>query len=210
MVLGEPCFWQELQENWCKHFRTRKHKVMTSVMSSLYASFRIHMLQSESSICGGDFPTSWIFIKNPLGTSSLFAFQIKLFSFSLRLLQIQRLAKYYQYKENPSLILNTKSEKHECLLASNVSDNASPVVGPSRIETIKLLDPTVGPKILLNWGKAYKDAYSVTTGSGPLINLTSFDLVKKLFVQNAEWFSNRPSNRWLINYISNKKGKSKL
>ena len=30
----------------------------------------------------GDFPTSWIFIKNPLVTSSLFAFQIKLFSFS--------------------------------------------------------------------------------------------------------------------------------
>ena len=46
-------FWQELQENWCKHFRTRKHKVMTSVMSSLYTSFCIHMLQSESSIYGG-------------------------------------------------------------------------------------------------------------------------------------------------------------
>ena len=52
MVLGKPCFWQELQENWCKHLRTRKHKVMTSVMSSLYALFCIDMLQSESSICG--------------------------------------------------------------------------------------------------------------------------------------------------------------
>ena len=28
MVLDEPCFWQELQENLCKHFRTRKYKVM--------------------------------------------------------------------------------------------------------------------------------------------------------------------------------------
>ena len=33
MVLGEPCFWQELQENCCKHFKTTKHKVMTSPMS---------------------------------------------------------------------------------------------------------------------------------------------------------------------------------
>ena len=95
-------------------------------------------------------------------------------------------------------------------MASNVSDIPSPVAGPSRIESIKLLDPTLGPKILVNWGKAYKDLYSVTTGSGPLINLTSLDLVKKLFVQNAEWFSNRPSNRWLINYISKGKGKSKF
>ena len=53
MVLGKPCFWQELQENWYKHFRTRKHKVITSMMSSLCASFCIYMLQSESSICGG-------------------------------------------------------------------------------------------------------------------------------------------------------------
>ena len=75
---------------------------------------------------------------------------------------------------------------------------------------MKLLEPTVGPKLLLNWGKAYKDLYSVNTGSGPLINLTSFDLVKKLFVQNAEWCSSRPSDRWLLNYITKGKGKSKL
>ena len=36
-------FWQELRANWCKHFRTGKHKVMTSPSP-------IHALQSESSI----------------------------------------------------------------------------------------------------------------------------------------------------------------
>ena len=51
------------------HYQCVSHKVMTSPMS----------VQSESSICWGAFPTSWIFIKNPLVTSSLFAFQIKYF-----------------------------------------------------------------------------------------------------------------------------------
>ena len=51
------------------HHQCVSHKVMTSPMS----------VQSESSICRGAFPTVWIFIKNPLVTSSLFAFQIKYF-----------------------------------------------------------------------------------------------------------------------------------
>ena len=91
MVLGEPCSWQELQENWCKHLRTRNPKVMTSVMSSLYASYCIHMLQSESSICGGTSQHHEYLLKNPLVTSSLFAF----LDCFMWLLQIQRLAKYY-------------------------------------------------------------------------------------------------------------------
>ena len=51
------------------HHQCVSHKVMTSQIS----------VQSESSICWGAVPTSWIFIKNPLVTSSLFAFQIKYF-----------------------------------------------------------------------------------------------------------------------------------
>ena len=71
------------------HHQCVSHKVMTSTMS----------VQSESSICWGAFPTSWIFIENSLVTSSLFGFQMKYFH-SPRLvhtaLQIQRLAKYDQ------------------------------------------------------------------------------------------------------------------
>ena len=51
------------------HHQCMAHKVMTSPIS----------VQSESSICWGAFPTSWIFIKNPLVISSLFAFQLKYF-----------------------------------------------------------------------------------------------------------------------------------
>ena len=80
IVLGEPCFFGENCRKigvntsgpetikWWHH-QCVSHKVMTSPMS----------IQSESSICWGAFPTSWIFIKNPLVTSSLFAFQIKYF-----------------------------------------------------------------------------------------------------------------------------------
>ena len=98
-----------------------------------------------------------------------------------------------------------------CLLAFNVSDIPSPVVGPSRIESIKLVDSTPNQELFLDWGRAYKDLFSVNVpGSGTLIFLTSFDLVKKLFVQNAEWFSNRPRDHWLLNYITKGKGKIKL
>ena len=51
------------------HHQCVSHKVMTSPIS----------VHSESSICWGAFPTSWIFIKNPPVTLLLFAFQIKYF-----------------------------------------------------------------------------------------------------------------------------------
>ena len=100
MVLGEPCFWQELQESWCKNFRTRKHKVIPSGMSSIYTSFCIHMLQSESSICGGgDFPNHEYLLK-PSCDIIIICFPDKtifiLLDCFMQLLQIQRLAKYYQ------------------------------------------------------------------------------------------------------------------
>ena len=96
MVLGEPCFWQELQENWCKHFRTRKDKVMTSVISSLlylyapitkqylWGFFQYHeyLLKSSCDITTICFPDKTIFI---------------LLDCFMQLLQIQRLAKYYPY-----------------------------------------------------------------------------------------------------------------
>ena len=98
-----------------------------------------------------------------------------------------------------------------CLLAFNVFDIPSPVAGPSRIESIKLFDSTPNQELFLDWGRAYKDLFSVNiTGFGNLIFLTSFDVIKKLFVQNAEWCSNRPSNFWLSNYVTKGKGKSKL
>ena len=66
------------------HHQCVSHEVMTSPMS----------VQSESSICWGAFPRSWIFIKNPLVTSSIFVFiSFHLDCFS-QPLQIQRLAKY--------------------------------------------------------------------------------------------------------------------
>ena len=98
MVLGEPCFWQELQEKWCKHFITKTLKVMTSVMSSLYASFCIHMLQSEGSIFGGTSQIMNIYWK-PSCDIIIICFPDKtifiLPGCFMWLLQIQRLAKYY-------------------------------------------------------------------------------------------------------------------
>ena len=99
IVIGEPCFWWELQENCVNtsgpesikwwHHQCVSHNVITSPMS----------VQSESSIYWEAFPTSWIFIKNSLVTSSLFAFQINIFILLgcfTQLFQIQRLAKYHQ------------------------------------------------------------------------------------------------------------------
>ena len=74
LVFGENCSKIDVNTSgperikWWHH-KCVSHKVMTSPIS----------VQSESSICWGVFPTSWIFIKNPLVTSSLFAFQIKYF-----------------------------------------------------------------------------------------------------------------------------------
>ena len=100
MVLGEPYFWQKLQENWCKHFRTRKHKVMTSMMSSLYASFCIHMLQSESSICEGTSQHHDYLLKSSCDII-IICFPDKtifiLLDCFMRLLQIQRLTRYHRF-----------------------------------------------------------------------------------------------------------------
>ena len=93
LVFGENCRkigvntsgWESIK--WWHH-QCVSHEVMTSPMS----------VQSESSICwGGAFPTSWIFITNPLVTSSIFVFiSFHLDCFS-QLLQIQRLTKEDQW-----------------------------------------------------------------------------------------------------------------
>ena len=97
-----------------------------------------------------------------------------------------------------------------CLSSSTATDDSRPIAGPSRIESIKLWDGTPKEQLVLHWSRAYKDLFSVNiTGFGNMIFLTSFDVIKKLFVQNAEWCSNRSSNLWLINYIFKGKGERK-
>ena len=65
--------------------------------------------------------------------------------------------------------------------------------------------------MFLNWSREYKDVFSVKiTGFGAMVFVNSFDLIKKLFIQKAAWFSNRPDNLWLINYIFKNKGERKV
>ena len=97
-----------------------------------------------------------------------------------------------------------------CFLARTATDYSSPVAGPSSIESLKLLDSTPNEKLLLDWGRKYKDLFTVNiTGSGTTIFLTSFDVIKKLFVHNAEYFSDRPK-LWLLNFLTKGKGRSKV
>ena len=93
-------FLEELQENWCKHFRTR-------MMSSLYAPFCIHMLQSESSFCWGT-SQHHEYLLQPSCDIIIICFPDKtifiLLDCFIQLHQIQRLAKYYHCTPPPSLI----------------------------------------------------------------------------------------------------------
>ena len=61
---------------------------------------------------------------------------------------------------------------------------------------------------LLKWGRQYKVAFSIRTlGVRRTIFLTDYEYIKKVFVQHADNFSNRPDDLWLIKQVTKEKGK---
>ena len=54
----------------------------------------------------------------------------------------------------------------------------------------------------------YGDIFAVKLFKGPpMIFVLGFDKMKEIFLQQADFVSNRPDNMWLVNQLSNKNGK---
>ena len=63
-------------------------------------------------------------------------------------------------------------------------------------------------KLFREWEHTYGDIISTKGFFGPPMIVTfSFNKFKEIFVHHADFFSNRPDNLWLINQLSNRKGK---
>ena len=66
-------------------------------------------------------------------------------------------------------------------------------------------------ELVRDWEHTYGDFMSTTGFVGPpFILIFSFNKLKEIFLHQADFFSNRPDNMWLINQLSNKKGKHTL
>ena len=64
-------------------------------------------------------------------------------------------------------------------------------------------------KAILDWRNIYGDTFAVKLSfKGPhLIFILDFDKMKEIFLQQADFTSNRPYSMWLVNQLSNKNGK---
>ena len=60
---------------------------------------------------------------------------------------------------------------------------------------------------ILDFQKKYGDIMSFGIFSGsPVVFIFNSDLMKEVFIKNADFTSNRPSNMWLLNQLSKEKG----
>ena len=81
--------------------------------------------------------------------------------------------------------------------------------GPSAFATLTFFNAaTSNADHFLKLYKQYPDLLTFRTffGGPPTIMVNSYDLIKKLFVQNAESFSNRPKLGWLGEQLTKGKG----
>ena len=81
--------------------------------------------------------------------------------------------------------------------------------GPSAFATLTFFNAaTANADAFLKLYKQYPDLFTFKTffGGPPIIMVNSYDLIKKLFVQNAESFSNRPKLGWLGEKLTKGKG----
>ena len=64
-------------------------------------------------------------------------------------------------------------------------------------------------KAIIDWRKIYGDIFSVKISlkGPPMVFILDFDIIKEIFLQQADFTSNRPHNMWLVNQLSNKNGK---
>ena len=61
--------------------------------------------------------------------------------------------------------------------------------------------------LFLHWSRKFKDLCTVKFIDGrTIIFLQSYEVIKKFFVQHADYFSNRPKQLWLDHYIYKGKG----
>ena len=76
------------------------------------------------------------------------------------------------------------------------------------MEATKLLTKREGREhFLLHWSRKFKELCTINLmGVDTMILLHSYELIKKLFVQHADCFSNRPKDRWLTHRILKGKG----
>ena len=66
-------------------------------------------------------------------------------------------------------------------------------------------------ELVRDWEHTYGDIMSTRGFVGPpFILIFSFNKLKEIFLHQADFFSNRPDIMWLINQLSNKKGKDTL
>ena len=81
--------------------------------------------------------------------------------------------------------------------------------GPSAFATLAFFDAnTSNADKFLKLYKQYPDLLTFKTffGGPPTVMVNSYDLIKKLFIHNAESFSNRPKLGWLGEKLTKGKG----
>ena len=81
------------------------------------------------------------------------------------------------------------------------------ISGPPLMEATTLITRPGREHLFLYWSRKFKDLCTVNMiGSRSVVFLHSYEVIKKLFVQHADSFSNRPKSRWLVHYLSKGKG----
>ena len=48
------------------------------------------------------------------------------------------------------------------------------------------------------------------TGHSAAVMIFNYEMMKEVFIQNADYVSNRPINMWLLNQLSKQKGKNRI
>ena len=62
-------------------------------------------------------------------------------------------------------------------------------------------------QLLIHWSRKFKELCTVNMIDGrTVIFLHSYEVIKKLFVQYADYFSSRPKGRWLAHHLIKGKG----
>ena len=62
-------------------------------------------------------------------------------------------------------------------------------------------------EVFSEWVRTYKDIFAFKQmGAPPVVMITNLDWIKRLFIHNADYFSNRPSDMWLVNQLTKGKG----
>ena len=73
-------------------------------------------------------------------------------------------------------------------------NNCRIISGPSFLEATKLMTkPDFNEHLFVHWSRKFKELCTVIMADGrTVIFLHSYEVIKKLFVQHADYFSNRP------------------